>query len=250
MALEITWISQGGFIFEHAGRRLVIDPYISDVVERTLNFTRLAPPPVRVESLRPDTVFCSHNHIDHLDPVTVPLIAKHYPFCHFIGPQSVTDELVKMGVDSKQLTTLKVGKKSEVEGFRMIATPAHHSDPDAIGLVIKADKKKIYISGDTLYQSDLAQDVLRSSGGDLDLVLICINGKMNNMGVDEAVKVVKQLQPRAAAPMHYGLFAENTVAPEPFVRKCRDIGISPFLFTVGKQVNLNKLLSGAEDENS
>lgn len=52
MAMEITWITQGGFIFEHSGRRLVIDPYLSDVMEKTLNWTRLVPAPVRVEDLR------------------------------------------------------------------------------------------------------------------------------------------------------------------------------------------------------
>lgn len=70
------------------------------------------------------------------------------------------------------------------------------------------------------------------------------------MGVAEAVNVVQQLQPRVAAPMHYGLFAENTVDPEPFARKCREIGIRPFLFIGGKPVNLDKLLIGDEDENN
>ena len=248
--MEITWITQGGFIFEHSGRRLVVDPYLSDVVEKTLNFTRLVPAPVSVESLRPDTVLCSHNHIDHLDPVTIPLLAEHYPLCRFMGPRSVTDDLAGMGIDPKRLTTLEAGMQAETEGFRMIATPAHHSDPDAVGLVIKANQKTIYISGDTFYHPDLAQNILDCIGGDIDLVLICINGKMNNMGIDEAVYVVKQLQPRVAAPMHYGLFAENTVDPEPFACKCLGIGIRPFLFTEGKAVNLNKLLSGVEDEDS
>ena len=62
------------------------------------------------------------------------------------------------------------------------------------------------------------------------------------MGIDEAVSVVKELKPRIASPMHYGLFAENTVDPEPFAVKCRKIGIETYLFTVGQKVDLNKLL--------
>ncbi|MES0342197.1 MAG: hypothetical protein ABUK08_07790 [Candidatus Humimicrobiaceae bacterium] len=33
--MEITWITGGGFIIESSGNRLVIDPYLSDVVEKT-----------------------------------------------------------------------------------------------------------------------------------------------------------------------------------------------------------------------
>ncbi len=245
MTMEITWITQGGFIFEHSGHRLVIDPYLSDVAERTLNLTRLTETPVPMEDLRPDTVFCSHNHIDHLDPEAIPQIAEYYPSCRFMGPQSVTDDILGMDVDPKRLTTLQVGMKVGMEKFQLIAVPARHSDPYAIGLVIQAGQKNIYVSGDTLYYPELAGDVLDCSGRDieLDLVLICINGKMNNMDIAEAVNVVKQLQPRLAAPMHYGLFAENTVDPEPFVCKCRETGIRAFIFTAGKPLNFNDLLT-------
>jgi len=248
--MEITWITQGGFIFEHSGYRLVVDPYLSDVAEKTLDLTRLVEPPVDVENLRPDTLFCSHNHIDHLDPVSIPLIAEQYPLCRFLGPRSVTGDLVGMGIDPTRITTLEAGAGLETEGFQLIATPAHHSDQYAIGLIIQAQQKKIYVSGDTLYQPNLAQDVIDCMGRNIDLVLICINGRLGNMNIDEAIDLVRQLQPLVAVPMHYGLFAENTVDPEPFVRKCNDIGIRSFLFTVGKPVNLNKLLLRVEDEDN
>jgi L-ascorbate metabolism protein UlaG (beta-lactamase superfamily) len=248
--MEITWITQGGFIFEHRGRRLVVDPYLSDAAEKALNWTRLVPPPVDVNNLRPDTVFCSHDHIDHLDPEAVPRIDRIYPSCDFMGPESVTDCLRQMRIDPKKLNTLNAGMRAKTEGFQLVATPAYHSDPHAVGIVIQADQKTIYVSGDTRYQLSLAKEVEACAGADIDLVLICINGKMNNMGDDEAVKVVQHLQPRIASPMHYGLFAENTVDPEPFAHKCRSLGIRSFLFSVGKPINLDKLLCGVDNEDS
>ncbi len=247
--MEITWITQGGFIIENTGYRLVVDPYLSDIVEKTVNLTRLVQVPVELEQLKPDTVFCTHNHIDHLDPVAIPQIAAFYPECRFIGPESVTDDLTEMSVDSTRITTLKTGSKIEIEGFELTAVPANHSDPYSVGLVIKADNKKIYISGDTRYYPELPGEILNCSGGNINLVLICINGKLNNMGIDEAVHVVRELEPRLASPMHYGLFAENTADPEPFAEKCRKIGIEPYLFTVGQKVNLDELLAGVKDEN-
>ena len=240
--MEITWIGGGGFIFEDLGHRLVVDPYLSDVVERTLKWTRLEEPPISTEDLRPDIVFCSHNHIDHLDTVAAPEIAEYYPACRFIGPKSVTDDLVGMDIDTKRLTTLKPGKKIQMECFELIAIPAYHSDKYSIGLIVEANQKKIYISADTLYHPELARDVLDYSGGDIDLVLICINGRLGNMDTDEAINIVGKLQPRIASPMHYGLFAENTEDPGLFVNKCKEIGISSFLFKTGRPVNLDKLL--------
>jgi L-ascorbate metabolism protein UlaG (beta-lactamase superfamily) len=247
--MDITWITQGGFIFSQSGRRLVVDPYLSDAVEKSLKWTRLVPAPVSAENIRPDTMFFSHNHIDHLDPATVLQIVDFNPLCRIIGPRSVTDDLVKLGVDSEKMTTLKPGMKTETAGYQLTAISAYHSDPYAIGLLIQCFQQTIYISGDSLYHPNLAQNVLDYGGRNIDLVLICINGQMNNMGIDEAVKVVKQIQPRIAAPFHYGLFAENTVDPEPFASKCIEIGIRPFLFTVGRPENLDKLFLGVENEN-
>jgi L-ascorbate metabolism protein UlaG (beta-lactamase superfamily) len=239
--MEITWITQGGFIFDNSGHRLVVDPYISDVAEKTLGLTRMMEPPISIEKLMPDVVFCSHNHIDHLDPISIPLIAKQYPLCRFIGPKSVTDDLLAMGIGAGRIITLSIGEKVEVEGFVLIGTPAYHSDTDAIGLVIQVCQKSIYISGDTLYNPNLAMAVAEYSSKKIDLAFICINGRLGNMDLAEAVEVVKQIQPDVAVPMHYGLFAENTVAPEPFVRKCDAAGIKAFLFKAGKAVSVTKI---------
>ena len=233
MTTKITWITQSGFIFEHHGQRLVVDPYISNAVEERLHWIRLKKPPIPINKLHPDTIFCSHNHIDHLDPISIPLIADYYPSCHFIGPSSVTNDFHRMGIDPKKITTLKVGSKIENNKFHLTATHAYHSDPHSVGLIIEISQKKIYFSGDTLYHPKLVKNILKYSNGDIDFVLICINGKMNNMNTDEAINVVKELQPQAAAPMHYGLFAENTVAPEQFLYKCQKMGIKSFLFGEG-----------------
>jgi len=248
--MEITWITGGGFIIEQAGHRLVVDPYLSDVVEKAMKWTRLASAPVELEDLRPDIVFSSHNHPNHLDPEAIPKIAKYYPSCHFVGPKSVTEEITGIGINSNRLTTLKVGTSINIDGFQLTATPADHSDPDAVGIIIESDSKKIFISGDTRYYPELAKDILNYCDGKIDLALICMNGKYNNLNIEEAVDVLKELKPRIASPMHYGLFAENTEDPEPFIRKCQKSGINAYLFTIGKPVELDKLLIFYRKNNS
>jgi L-ascorbate 6-phosphate lactonase len=47
---------------------------------------------------------------------------------------------------------------------------------------------------------------------------VCINGKLGNMNLQEAARLTAQLQPRQVLPMHWGLFAENTLDPLEFAR--------------------------------
>jgi len=68
------------------------------VVEKTLGWTRLVPVPVKLEDLKPDIVFSTHDHIDHLDPEATPEIARYYPSCLFAGPESVTVSLKEMSI--------------------------------------------------------------------------------------------------------------------------------------------------------
>ena len=242
--MKIIWITGGGFIIEHFDRRLIIDPYLSNIVEKTMCWTRLVSAPVKLKDLKPDIVFSTHKHIDHLDPEAIPEIAEYYPLCLFIGPKSVRSELIDMGIDSERITKLDIGMKVEMLDFKLIATPADHSDKHSVGVIVEVSKKKIYISGDTRYSTTLAKDIIELSNGDIDLALVCINGNYNNMNSDEAFSVIKEIQPKIAAPMHYGLFAENTEDPLSFINKCVKEGIKTFLFTAGKPVELEKILKG------
>ena len=109
--MKITWITGGGFIIENSGKRLVIDPYLSDVVERTIGWTRMVPVPVKLEDLKPDIIFCTHDHIDHLDPEAVPEIARYYPSCLFAGPTSVVDKLNELGISKDRIIKLDKGMR-------------------------------------------------------------------------------------------------------------------------------------------
>ena len=66
-------------------------------------------------------------------------------------------------------------------------------------------------------------------------MLVCINGKWGNMNSNDAVALVRIIQPKTVAPMHYGLFVENTVNPLPFLAECRRRGINAVELEVGRQ---------------
>jgi L-ascorbate metabolism protein UlaG (beta-lactamase superfamily) len=235
--MKFTWLLQGGFLFDISGQRIVVDAYLSDIVEVRQKLTRLAVSPVPLEDLKPNFWICTHDHLDHLDPPTVQKAAGMYPLCHFVGPMSVCRHLRELGIDDKQILPLAKGKSIEIADKISLKTVlACHSDPEAIGLIIESEQKRIYLSGDTLWTEDLRREV--QNFGALDVILICINGKLGNMNTDDAIELVQMLRPKLAIPMHYGLFAENTADPQLFIEACQKSRISSFALEAGKEYAL------------
>ncbi|MDD5728200.1 MAG: MBL fold metallo-hydrolase, partial [Victivallales bacterium] len=219
---------------EKQGKRLVVDPYMSNHIEALKGIRRLAAFPLRLEQLKPDVLLCTHDHLDHLDPVTVQLVAAACPRCRFAGSAGSYRHFMELGVAEARCVLLEIGSRVKLAGFEVVPVFARHSDPDAIGLVLADGTDRIYLSGDTEFDERLF-DGLRNRR--LNTVLICINGKLGNMNIDEALQVVKILKPQMALPMHYGLFAENTVDPQPFVAGCGNLKIKSFLMIPGNEFN-------------
>lgn len=227
---RITWLTQGGFVFEADGFRLVVDPYMSDSLAGKV--TRLVGFPLALGDLRPDVVICTHDHLDHLDPETITMIARHYPRCAFGGPERAHRHLTELGIDSPLL--LEIGHPVTLGPFGITPVFALHSDPSAAGLVIEADGWRLYLTADTEYDDRLFSTTTTAP----DALLICINGRLGNMNWQEAVQAARRLETPVALPMHYGLFAENTEDPAPFIAACREAGIASYEMQLGKPFTL------------
>ena len=237
--MDITWLTQGGFMFSDDGWRLVVDPYLSNVAEKSHGMTRIAQFPISLEDLKPDCVFCTHDHVDHLDPIGISQMAREYPDCDFLGPVSVAEHYKRLGIESNRIHELAAGMSMQAGSMQITATQAYHSDYYATGLIVRSGGKCVYLSGDTLWFGTLCDHIKKLAGYDLDVAILCINGRLGNMTSQEALKVVEVLKPRLAIPMHYGLFAENTVDPLPFIEGCQGIGITSQELTPGIPVTVN-----------
>ena len=108
---------------------------------------------------------------------------------------------------------LQVGDSITVGDFHITAVFACHT-VEAFGLIIKAENKTLYFSGDTLYNEELFEIAKYNP----DFTFICINGRLGNMHVDEALVVAKQIDARVNIPNHYDMFASNSEDPHLFSR--------------------------------
>jgi L-ascorbate metabolism protein UlaG (beta-lactamase superfamily) len=191
-----------------------------------------------INELCPDLIFITHNHLDHFDPIALPEIHHQYPKVLIAGPESVMQKAKEFNFDTSVLVRAERSESLHFGVFKITATPAYHSDPYTVGVLIQVGGKTIYFSSDTLFNETLASDVRSLAGSEIDVVIICINGKLGNMNWQEALKVVDQLQPGKAIPMHYGMFAENTVDPSQFLEGCKEINVQSLELLHGIQVEI------------
>lgn len=210
--MKIKWIGQSGYILNDGKNEICIDPYLSDVVKRVANRPRMLEAPFLPEELKSDVVICTHNHLDHIDIDAIPFMKKDNML--FLAPSDAKNQLIECGVINYKAfddgTTVRIGD------FELEAVFADHT-VSAVGVVVKHSGITMYFSGDTEYNEKLEE--LKKYN--IDVMFICINGKLGNMNVDEAITLTKIIKPKVGVPTHYGMFESNTENPENYTSKLK-----------------------------
>lgn len=228
------WLGGSGFVLrESSGRTLLIDPYLSNSVEPIFGLRRGFPVPLPPEEFCPDVIVSTHWHEDHLDPGTIPVIARHSPETMFVMPPSAASRAASWGVLLSRVRQLTSGESFEIAGFRIEHVPARHDagipgweSPDAMGLWISTAEASFYHSGDTEYDSRIR----RRLSGRIDVATACVNGVTGNMNVHEAALLVWQIGAGMVIPHHHRLWEGDpsggaaTLDPHEFRRTYERLG--------------------------
>lgn len=191
-------------LFETGEVKIIIDPYLSDSVEK-LNYKNFRRFPVLTSlfNINPDIMIFTHNHLDHYDPETVSKFIGENTNITVLAPLSVWNEVRKIGGDNNYVMFNRHSVWTE-KGICFTAVKAEHSDLSAIGVIINYDEKKYYITGDTLYNDEIFGDI----PGDIYTVFLPINGVGNNMNMEDAKMFCQKISPQYAVPIHWGMFDE------------------------------------------
>jgi L-ascorbate metabolism protein UlaG (beta-lactamase superfamily) len=208
------WLGGAGFIFKTpTGTQLYVDPYLSDVVNEIFGQRRAFPPPLTAEQARPDVLICTHWHEDHLDPGSIPIIARNNPNTPLLMPPSAMARAVSWGVPRRQITTLKAGQSLTVKDVSISAVTARHNAGlegwevyDGVCLILEIEGMKVFFSGDTEYDTSLRK--LRTLG--LHGAFLSMNGVGGNMNAHEAALLAWQWGVGTVVPMHHYLW-ENRI---------------------------------------
>ncbi|KAB0682785.1 MBL fold metallo-hydrolase [Aureimonas leprariae] len=234
--VSLFWLGQAGFVVEAAGRRLLIDPYLSDSLARKYAGTatpheRMAPVPVQPDKLGPvDVVLLTHRHTDHMDPDTLRPLAERLPDLRFVVPAAEIEEASRRtGVGAERLIPMDAGERRAVlPGIAVRAVRAAHETLEAdregrfrfLGYAVETAGATVFHSGDTVPFEGQAAEVRVLNA---DLALLPVNGRSEalasagiagNMTMAEAVELCRAAGIPAMLAHHYGMFAFNTAAPE------------------------------------
>ena len=217
--MKVTWLGQAGLLLETEGKKIIVDPYLSDSVEKVnpKNYRRI-PVDRSFLEIKPDIIVLTHDHLDHTDPETLEHYLGEDSALVLIAPYNAWQSARKFGGNNNYVC-LNRHSRFTVDGIEFYAVKAEHSDLMAVGVVINAEGKNYYVTGDTLYNDDIFGDL----PDDIEAVFLPINGVGNNMNAYDAQKFAEKTGAKKAVPMHFGLFdelkgdifkAENRVIPE------------------------------------
>lgn len=232
-AVELRWLGQSGFeVTAFDGQSVLLDPYLSDWAFEDIGTPRAVQPVVEAGDVRTSAVIATHYHHDHLDVLACPEIARHNPDAVFIGPPSIAARLSGRGVPPDRILGLERGGTVTHGAFTIHGGFVRHEvagwlTEDALSLAIEVDGVRIFVSGDTEYDSRV---LAARRHGPFDVGLFVTNGSGGNMNALEAALLAHQLQPDLAVPMHYGMWPDEyygpgaTLDPELFVDACRRLG--------------------------
>jgi L-ascorbate metabolism protein UlaG (beta-lactamase superfamily) len=206
------WLGQSGFLYKRGGRFLLVDPYLSDSLTEKyaatetphVRMTRRVVAPERLGFA--DVVLATHGHTDHLDPGTLPHVGGA-----LVAPARIAD--LARERSGREPVTVSEGEEVEVSGFRAAAVAARHPGEHCVGYVIDG---RIYHAGDS--------EAIEPPAHDVDVALVPINGKLNNMDGVEAARLAHGMRAGLAVPMHVEMFEFNTAAPDAFVAECERLG--------------------------
>ncbi len=206
--MKITWLGQAGFLIRTDEATVIVDPYLSNSVEK-INPSNYRRQPINAEMLTvcPDILVFTHNHLDHFDPETADAYLAMGKDITVLCPTSVWLEARKRGNGKgglKNYVCFDRGSEWTERGLHFTAVHAEHSDAYAIGVIITelSTGKKYYITGDTLYNNKIFQML----PNDIYAVFLPINGVGNNMNVADAERFAQRIGAVRAVPVHFGLF--------------------------------------------
>lgn len=200
--MKIIWLGQAGLLFRKGPLNILIDPYLSDSVEK-VNPKNIRRVPVCEElfDLTPDVMIFTHDHMDHYDPETAKRYLSKNKNILVLAPSSVWSQVRMLGGDHNYVLFNRHTSWTQ-QGVTFTAVKAEHSDPTPIGVILDDGEKKYYITGDTLYNDEIFEDI----PDDIYALFLPVNGVGNNMNMTDAKRFCERVRPKVAVPMHCGLF--------------------------------------------
>lgn len=190
MTICVTWYGHAVIGLEVAGKRLLVDPFLSGNPAAAVS-------PQRVQ---PDYILISHGHGDHLgDAVSIAkrtgaVVIGNFEIATWFEGQGLAVHAQHIGGGYQH----PFGHLKLTQALHGSALPDGTYGGNPCGFLLTADGKKVYLACDTGLFGDMR--LIGEEGIDLAVLPI---GDNYTMGPSDALRAVKLIQPRHVIPVHY-----------------------------------------------
>lgn len=148
-----------------------------------------------------DLIFITHDHYEHYSEEDIDKVKKDDTV--FIVPEELLTKLLKKGIKQDCIIATQPNQTERVLGIRFETVPAynvnktfHPKKNGWVGYIIDIDGIRYYIAGDT----DINED---NKNIKCDVALVPVGGTYT-MDFKEAARLINEIKPKIAVPIHYG----------------------------------------------
>ncbi len=148
-----------------------------------------------------DIVFITHDHYDHYSEEDLKRVVKRDTVV--VAPMDLKEKLLNHGFQIEQMILVEPNQTYQVKGIEVHTIPAyntnkafHKKEYGWVGYLIILDGITYYIAGDT----DITEENKKVR---CDVAFVPVGGTYT-MTYEEAARLVNQIHPKIAVPIHYG----------------------------------------------
>jgi len=231
--LAIFWLGQNSFIIKTSGGTIfAIDPYLSRDERYCYVYSE---PPIRPEDFKVHYIFCTHDHLDHTDPIALPIVGEHSPETIFFGPQESCRHLIELGVGKDRVKALEAEVPYDIRDLKVTAyysVPPEEADTTHFGYIFEVEDVKVYNMGDTCQSvlerpETVLEPIVKEPP---DIAMLPIVGDTPERRPEDAFFFAKIIRPKVVIPCHYDCFKDRTIDPQKFVQLFKEtLDIKPII---------------------
>ncbi|MBW3624056.1 MAG: MBL fold metallo-hydrolase [Armatimonadetes bacterium] len=244
--LAFWWMGQASYIYK-GSCVIYLDPYL------TPSPARQTPPLLKYEEVtNADLILCTHDHLDHIDPDTLPPVMKASPQAILVVPRPHLRRVLDLGIPEERVVGLSHMEMFERDGVHLTALKSKHEAFDEhaehgfpfLGYVVETNDYSFYHSGDTVPYEGLLTSLQEMMP---HAVFLPINGRdaerfqrncLGNMTFQEAVDLAGEVGAAWAIPHHWDMFRGNQEDPQKFVSylNCKYPEVKTWVGPAGERV--------------
>ena len=148
-----------------------------------------------------DIIFITHDHYDHYSEEDIDKVIKEDTT--IVIPKDLLKKLLKKGINKNAIIVAEPNKEYETQEINFNTIPAyninkkfHPKENNWLGYIITINNVKYYVAGDT----DITDENRKVK---CDVAFVPVGGTYT-MDFKEAARLINEIKPKIAVPIHYG----------------------------------------------